>query len=92
MPRPQLSEEVLGRLAEVVDDRTKVPVAHLSTQQRVELLLDEFAAEAGRADRLESRVDSLEEALDDRNDTQNTTSGAPGDTFLGGGTTDDRFR
>lgn len=92
MPRPQLSEEVLGRLAELVDDRTKVPVAHLSTQQRVELLLDEFVAESTRADRLDDRVDRLEEALDDSTDTQNTTSGARGDTFLGGGTTDDRFR
>jgi hypothetical protein len=52
MPRPQLTEDVLDRIADAVDERTKVSVSHLTTQQQVELLLDELQEETNRADRL----------------------------------------
>lgn len=69
MPRPQLTEDVLDRIADAVDERTKVSVSHLTTQQRVELLVDELQEETTRADRLDRRVDQLEGGVDDPTDT-----------------------
>lgn len=74
MPRPQLSEDVLDRIADAVADRTKVDVSHLTTQQRVELLVDELRTEKKRADRLDREVDQLETRLDSIT-SDNTSSG-----------------
>jgi hypothetical protein len=78
MPRPQLTENVLDRIAAAVDDRTKVDVSHLTTQQRVELLVDELRTETNRAERLDKRIDQLEAKLE--SNTSDTTTRNPDDT------------
>lgn len=65
MARPQLDDEVLGRLEEIVDGRTKVPASHLTTTQRIAFALDELEEADGRIEYLEARVDTLETKLEE---------------------------
>lgn len=92
MPRPTIDAEVLERLEAVADDRTKVPVDHLSTTQRLDFVLDELADVSARADHLESRVESLEAQVEDLEEelaatqSQSDTSGGPIGGGVGGAT------
>jgi hypothetical protein len=40
MPRPQLTDETYDRLCSLVDDRTRVPAEHLTTEKKLVFLLD----------------------------------------------------
>jgi len=90
MPRPTIDAEVLERLEAVADDRTKVPVGHLSTTQRLDFVLDELADVSARADHLEGRVESLEAQVEDLEEelaaAQSDTSGGPIRGGVGGAT------
>lgn len=73
MVRPTIDGDVVERLTDAVDARTKVPAEHLGVEERVAFVLDELEDADTRADRLEDRVDTLEaeleEARRDRDDT-----------------------
>lgn len=70
MPRPSISEEHIERLTAIVDARIKVPAKHLTTEERLGVVLDELEEADGRADRLSNRVETLEQQLDEvRQDT-----------------------
>ena len=75
MPRPTVSEETLDRIEETVDQRTKVPAKHLTTEERLAFVLDELEETEARASRLADRVEALEAEL------QETRSDASGDGF-----------
>jgi predicted nucleic acid-binding Zn-ribbon protein len=85
MPRPTLSDEVLERLEAVAADRLeKVPVDHLSTTQRLELLLDELEEADTRVEHLESHIDDLSDRLEAER-AKNSTDDRGGSTQAGGG-------
>jgi len=81
MPRPSISEEHIERLTAIVDARTKVPAKHLTTEERLAVLLDELEEADAAVDRLSNRVDTLEQHLDEvRQDTTDSvvdTGSAP---------------
>jgi len=60
MARPQLDDEVLDRLEEIVDQRTKVPASHLTTTQRLAFVLDELEDADNKVEYLSDRVEALE--------------------------------
>jgi predicted nuclease with TOPRIM domain len=91
MPRPTIADDVLDRLAEVVDHRTKVQADHLTTTQRLEFVLDELAEADERVDRLADRVESLEEQLEEAR-AEASTDTVTGQVLDGGLNTDDRKR
>ena len=64
MPRPTITEEDLERLAAITDDRTKVPVEHLSVSQRLAFVLDELEAADARADQYEERAEALADQVE----------------------------
>jgi hypothetical protein len=64
MSRPQIDDETAERLESVVESRTKVPVSHLTTTQRIAFILDELAEADSRVTALTSKVESLEEELE----------------------------
>ena len=68
MPRPTISEDDLDRMERIVDERTKVPVEHLTTEERLVFVLDELEEAEARASRLGDRVERLEERLDQARD------------------------
>jgi chromosome segregation ATPase len=65
MPRPTLDDEVVDRLTEVVDDRTKVPAEHLGIAERLDFILDELEEADSRAEYLSDRVETLEAELEE---------------------------
>ena len=65
MPRPSISEEHIERLTTIVDARLKVPAKHLTTEERLGVLLDELEEADAAVDRLSNRVDTLEQQLDE---------------------------
>ena len=89
MGRPQLDDEVLDRLEEIVDARTKVPASHLTTTQRLAFVLDELEEADDRINYLSDRVEALEgeveeaRAAADRADQ--ATAGVGGGFNLGEG-------
>ena len=89
MGRPQIDDETLDRLEEIVDARTKVPASHLTTSQRLSFVLDELEDADSRIDYLADRVDSLEaeveEARAEADRADQATGGVGGGFNLGGG-------
>ena len=88
MGRPQLDDEVLDRLEEIVDARTKVPASHLTTTQRLAFVLDELVEADSRISHLTDRVDSLEAEVEEARAEiptgEGATGGVGGDFNLGG--------
>jgi len=64
MPRPQLTDETYDRLCSLVDDRTRVPAEHLTTEKKLVFLLDTLEEAETRIARLADRVDTLEDELE----------------------------
>lgn len=64
MPRPQLTDETYDRLCSLVDDRTRVPAEHLTTEKKLVFLLDTLEETETRTARLADRVEELEDELD----------------------------
>ena len=60
MPRPQLTDETYDRLCSLVDDRTRVPAEHLTTEKKLVFLLDTLEEAETRTARLADRVEELE--------------------------------
>lgn len=88
MPRPTLDEEVVDRLTEVVDDRTKVPAEHLGIAERLDFVLDELEEADSRAEYLSDRVETLEAELEqarERAQQQDDTVVETGSGPLGSG-------
>ena len=81
MGRPQLDDEVLDRLEEIVDQRTKVPASHLTTTQRLAFVLDELVEADSRISHLEAEV---EEARAETATGEGATGGVGGGFNLGG--------
>jgi len=84
MGRPQLDDEVLDRLEEIVDQRTKVPASHLTTTQRLAFLLDELEDADSRVEYLSDRVEALESEIEEARADQ-ATAGVGGGFNLGDG-------
>ena len=89
MPRPSISEEHIERLTTIVDARIKVPAKHLTTEERLAVLLDELEEADAAVDPLSNRVDTLEQQLDEvRQDTTDSvvdTGSGPFAQGRGGG-------
>ena len=84
MPRPTISEDDLDRMERIVDERTKVPVDHLTTEERLAFVLDELEEAEARASRLGDRVDRLEETLAEARDGGDRgASGSPAGVSTG---------
>ena len=85
MARPTIDDEVVERLTDAVDARTKVPAEHLAIEERVAFLVDELEDADTRADRLEDRVESLEAQLEKVNTNVDTATNArdPGNNHGG---------
>ena len=82
MPRPTVSEETLDRIEETVDQRTKVPAKHLTTEERLAFVLDELEEADAAVDRLSNRVDTLEQQLDEvRQDSTDSVVGTGSGPF-----------
>jgi len=64
MPRPQLTDETYDRLCSLVDDRTRVPAEHLTTEKKLVFLLDTLEEAETRTARLADRVETLENELE----------------------------
>lgn len=64
MPRPQLTDETYGRLCSLVDERTRVPAEHLTTEKKLVFLLDALEEAETQVGRLSDRVETLEEELE----------------------------
>lgn len=64
MPRPQLTDETYDRLCSLVDDRTRVPAEHLTTEKKLVFLLDTLEEAETRTARLADRVEELEGELE----------------------------
>jgi hypothetical protein len=64
MVRPTIDDEVVERLTDAVDARTKVPAEHLGIGDRLAFVLDELEEADARAARLEDRVSTLEAELE----------------------------
>lgn len=87
MGRPAIDDDVLDRLTEAVDARTKVPATHLTTEERLDFALDALDEVEQRAQRLADRVNTLETELEE---ARSEDTDAPGveeiaDANLGGG-------
>lgn len=78
MVRPTIDEEVVERLTDAVDTRTKVPAEHLGIGERLDFILDELEEADGRVEYLESRVDTLEAELEEARQQPDDT-GVPTD-------------
>lgn len=65
MPRPTIDDDLLDRLTEVVDERTKVPAEHLGVAERLAFVLDELDAADQRVEHLGDRVEDLTKQLDE---------------------------
>jgi chromosome segregation ATPase len=73
MVRPTIDDEVVERLTDAVDARTKVPAEHLGIGERLAFVLDELEEADKRAARLEDRVDTLEAELDEARQQRDDT-------------------
>ena len=78
MPRPTIDEQVVDRLTDAVDARTKVPAEHLGIEERLAFVLDELEEVDQRADHLAQRVDRLEEQLEEARAEPDETGVATG--------------
>ena len=89
MPRPTVSEETLDRIEEIVDQRTKVPAKHLTTEERLAFVLDELEDADNQVEYLSDRVDSLEAEVEEARaeaDRADQATAGVGESFnLGGG-------
>jgi len=74
MPRPQLTDETYGRLCSLVDERTRVPAEHLTTEKKLVFLLDALEEAETQVGRLSDRVETLEEELETARATADDSS------------------
>ena len=65
MVRPTIDDEVVERLTDAVDARTKVPAEHLGIGDRLDFVLDELEEADDRVEYLETRVERLETQLEE---------------------------
>lgn len=89
MGRPQIDDETLDRLEEIVDARTKVPASHLTTSQRLSFVLDELENADNQVEYLSDRVEALESEVEEARaeaDRADQATAGVGESFnLGGG-------
>lgn len=63
--RPNVSEELDDRLAEVVNPLVRIPGDRLTFGDRLEVLLDEYDQQQAELAQLEKKVERLEDQLAD---------------------------